>query len=150
MLDTRWDQTAYDLHGSENAPSLVLVHGLRLHRGLWRQFLPALSAHYRALTYDLYGHGKSGPSTETASLDLYTKQLHGLMNHVGISSATIAGFSLGGMINRRFARAYSTRFRTGSLSVKAMCSSLDLEMRKGCRQPPPSGISISRNPSPTV
>ncbi|SIS99537.1 alpha/beta fold hydrolase [Paracoccus saliphilus] len=106
MLDARWDQTAYDLHGSANAPSLVLIHGLGLHRGLWRRFLPALSARYHVLTYDLYGHGKSGASPTTTSLDLYAEQLHGLISHVGLSSATIAGFSLGGMINRRFAMTY--------------------------------------------
>ncbi|MEL7465482.1 MAG: alpha/beta fold hydrolase [Pseudomonadota bacterium] len=58
---------------------------------------------YRVLSYDLYGHGESGPPPETPSLTVYSEQLRGLMDHVGWDAAHIVGFSLGGMINRRFA-----------------------------------------------
>jgi pimeloyl-ACP methyl ester carboxylesterase len=82
----------------------VLVHGLGLNRHCWQWTTPALSDRYRVLAYDLFGHGDSAPPPETPSLTLFSRQLTGLMDHCGIESAAIAGFSLGGMIARRVAQ----------------------------------------------
>ncbi len=96
------DGTAYDLTGPEGAPVVVLIHGLGLSRALWTDFVPALSG-YRVLTYDLYGHGHSAPAPEQANLTLFARQLHNLLHHLCIDCASLVGFSIGGMINRRFA-----------------------------------------------
>ncbi|MEM9278500.1 MAG: alpha/beta fold hydrolase [Pseudomonadota bacterium] len=103
------DGTAYELTGQENAPVIVLVHGLGLCRHLWNDHLPAFENKYRLLNYDLYGHGDSAPPPQTASLSVYAKQLSDLMSHLQISSAAIVGFSIGGMINRRFAMDYPNK-----------------------------------------
>ena len=95
--------TAYDLSGPPGAPVLVLVHGLGLTRGTWDALVPVLAQDHRVLTYDLTGHGESAPPQETPSLTLLSGQLVRLMSDLAIDRATIAGFSLGGMINRRLA-----------------------------------------------
>jgi pimeloyl-ACP methyl ester carboxylesterase len=95
--------TAYDLYGPETAPALVLIHGLGLTRGTWDGHLDALSCDYRVLTYDLCGHGLSAPPPRTPSLAVFSEQLAALLETLGITRAAIVGFSLGGMINRRFA-----------------------------------------------
>jgi pimeloyl-ACP methyl ester carboxylesterase len=79
------------------------VHGLGLNRHSWQWQRDALSKHYRLLAYDLYGHGESADPPETPSLTLFAKQLRDLLDHVGVDRAAVAGFSLGGMIARRFA-----------------------------------------------
>ena len=84
---------------------MVLIHGLGLARGLWEAHLPAFAG-YRVLLYDLYGHGESAPPPETASLRVYADQIAALMAEVGMTRAHIVGFSIGGMINRRFALDY--------------------------------------------
>ena len=94
--------TSYDLTGPVDAPVVVLIHGLGLCRDVFADILPAF-ADFRVLSYDLYGHGASAPPPNTASLTVYADQLAGLMGHLGIASAHIVGFSIGGMINRRFA-----------------------------------------------
>ena len=98
-------KTAFELTGPADAPVIVLIHGLGLCRRLWDAHLPAF-ARYRVLNYDLFGHGESAPPPQTASLTVYAKQLADLMDELDIARAHIIGFSIGGMINRRFALDY--------------------------------------------
>ena len=96
------DGTAYDLSGPRGAPCVVLIHGLGLSRRLWDAHISALHG-WQVLRYDLYGHGDSAPAPSEASLTVFSDQIAGLMDHLGIAQAHIVGFSIGGMINRRFA-----------------------------------------------
>ena len=82
---------------------MALIHGLGLSHHLWMDYIPKLSEKYRVLSYDLYGHGDSKPPPETASLTVYSDQLADLMIELDIPKAHNVGFSIGGMINRRFA-----------------------------------------------
>ena len=95
--------TAYDLAGIPGNPAVVLVHGLGMNRKMWRDYVPPLSRRYRVLTYDLHGHGDSRRAPSKISLSLFSKQLNDLLHELQISRCVVIGFSLGGMINRRFA-----------------------------------------------
>lgn len=103
MFEVAPDGTAYAVHG--DGPPVVLIHGLGLSQRLWDAHLPAFAAH-RVLTYDLHGHGNSAPIATEFSLTVFAEQLSKLMDHVGMAHAHIVGFSIGGMINRRFALDY--------------------------------------------
>jgi len=70
---------------------------------MWTEHLPQLAQRYRVLNYDLYGHGESAPESSTATLKVYSEQLAGLLTSLALSPASVVGFSIGGMINRRFA-----------------------------------------------
>lgn len=100
------DGTVYRLVGPEGAPVLVLIHGLGLNQHMWDEHLPALSRQYRVLTYDLCGHGESAPPTSTPSLTIFSVQLFLLLSSLEIKHCALIGFSLGGMINRRFVMDY--------------------------------------------
>ena len=95
--------TAYDLTGPPGAPVLVLVHGLGLTRSTWDDVVPVLARQHQVLAYDLTGHGQSALPLVKPSLTVLSGQLAALMDDLAIDRATIIGFSLGGMINRRFA-----------------------------------------------
>lgn len=95
--------TAYEVAGPDRAAAVALIHGLGLNRGVWRDHVPALAARYRVVSYDLYGHGDSAPPPATPSLALFAAQLRDLLDAIGIARCAVVGFSLGGMINRRFA-----------------------------------------------
>ena len=109
MSDRTPDGTAYEFTGCADAPVLILIHGLGLSRRMWDELVPPLAQHYLVLTYDLYGHGDSAPLPADASLDNYANQIENLMKTFGIETATIIGFSIGGMINRRFALNHGAR-----------------------------------------
>ena len=100
--------TAYESFGS-GAKVIVLVHGLGLHRHSWQWQIPALSLHHRVITFDLHGHGESSLPPVKPSLTVFSEQLSELLGHMGIVRATVFGFSLGGMIARRFAMDHADR-----------------------------------------
>jgi pimeloyl-ACP methyl ester carboxylesterase len=109
MTLTSQNGTAFELHGPGGRPAVVLIHGLGLTRQTWDGLLPALAKDYRVLAYDLYGHGESVAPPETPYLSLFSQQLLGLMDELSLSRAALIGFSLGGMINRRFAMDHPER-----------------------------------------
>jgi pimeloyl-ACP methyl ester carboxylesterase len=102
--------TAYDLTGPEEAPVVVLIHGLGLTRGsTWGEIAPVLVRHYRVLAYDLLGHGETVRPKGPVTLTALSEQLIALMDELGIERAALVGFSLGGMINRRCAMDHPGR-----------------------------------------
>jgi pimeloyl-ACP methyl ester carboxylesterase len=102
MLHWARDGTAYEIFGDSDA-ALVLVHGLGLNRNMWQWQAPSLAARYTVVTYDLYGHGESPPPPGEPNLALFADQLRRLMDELALPKAAVVGFSLGGMIVRRFA-----------------------------------------------
>ena len=66
--------------------------------------IPDLTDSYRVLSYDLHGHGESNDPVTEPNLSLFSKQLKDLLDYCKIQKAVIIGFSLGGMIARRFAQ----------------------------------------------
>ena len=99
--------TAWELHG--RGPAVALIHGFGLNHGMWQWQLPALVPHFSVLTYDLFGHGASAPPEGTPDLAMFSGQLLRLMDRCGIERAAVVGFSLGGMIARRFALDHPDR-----------------------------------------
>ena len=85
---------------------LSWIHGLGLNQDCWQWTSPTLAQKYRVLTYDLYGHGLTISPPSNPSLSLFSKQLVEMLDYCNIQTATILGFSLGGMI----ALAFCTRF----------------------------------------
>ena len=102
------DGTTYVLHGRADAPLVVLIHGLGLTHEVWDQVIAALSPKFCVLTYDMLGHGQT-PSQPKPDLSALAAQLARLMDELGRTQAALVGFSLGGMIARRFAQDYPTR-----------------------------------------
>ncbi len=108
MTDRRPNGTAFEDQGG-GGPAVVLVHGFGLNRGMWRWQRAALSARYRLITYDLFGHGESAPPPGPPDLALFSEQLLGLLDRLSLARAAVVGFSLGGMIARRFAMDHPER-----------------------------------------
>ena len=109
MESGRAGESAWELHGE--GPTVVLIHGFGLNRAMWQWQLPVLTPHFRVLTYDLLGHGESAPPAGTPDLAMFSGQLLGLMDGCGIERAAVVGFSLGGLIARRFALDHSQSAR---------------------------------------
>jgi len=90
---------------------LILVHGLADDHRAWRRALPSLMLRRRVLMYDLRGHGGTSLGRPDGSLKQLGSDLACLMDSVGVDSADVAGFSLGGTIAMRMAIDHPERVR---------------------------------------
>lgn len=104
--------TAYALTGPRDAPLVALIHGVGLNRNVWQWMAPGLSRRYRVLSYDLLGHGQTVPPRGQPTLSDLARQLSDLLDHLGAKTVAIIGFSLGGMVARRFAQDFPDRVET--------------------------------------
>lgn len=109
MMKREPNGTAFEVFGPPGAPVVVLVHGLGLSRAIWQWMVPVLSGRFRVVSFDLLGHGDSAAPVGQPVLRDLSRQLAGLLDHLGVPKAAIVGFSLGGMVARRFAQDYPDR-----------------------------------------
>ncbi len=92
-------------------PALVLLHAFPLHAGMWEPQVAHLSRQRRVVTPDLLGFGQSDAPesmyryTMLGSADL----LAGLLDHLGLDRAVVAGLSMGGYVAFAFLRQYPER-----------------------------------------
>lgn len=92
-----------------SGPAAIFVHGLGLDHTVWSHQEAAFSDRMTIVTYDLVGHGSSSKPQIEHCVDLYVSQLLTVMDELELSTATVVGFSLGGLIVRGFALAYPQR-----------------------------------------
>jgi pimeloyl-ACP methyl ester carboxylesterase len=88
---------SYEVHGS-GEKVVVLLHGILLDAGLNRQLAVDLARRgHRAVLLDLLGHGLSDKPRHASAhrIDLYARQVVGLLDELNIDQAVIGGVSLG-------------------------------------------------------
>ena len=96
--------------GSRDAATLILLHGLHGHAHVWDPLSKALSLHYRVVALDMRGHGDSHWSDEMAyQAGDYLADLGVFIERLGVSTVTLAGESLGGLVAFAYAAANPTR-----------------------------------------
>ena len=87
----------YDEYGTGDRV-VVYTHGLLLDSQLNRGIAEALAEHgNRVVLLDLLGHGRSDQPHHATQyrIDRYADQIIGLMDHLGLEQAVLAGLSLG-------------------------------------------------------
>jgi 3-oxoadipate enol-lactonase len=101
----------YELHGS-GEQVVVLNNGIIASTATWAYQLPALSAHYRVLLYDMRGQGQSQKWAEGEpdyTWETHVDDLVALMDALEIPSAHIGGISYGGELTLVFALRHPER-----------------------------------------
>ena len=98
--------TYFEFTGNLNKKLVIFTHGFGLNCQMWQWLPPIVYNKFDILKYDLYGHGKSIAPPYPPSLELFAKQLAELINYLGYEKAILVGFSLGGMIIRKFANMF--------------------------------------------
>jgi pimeloyl-ACP methyl ester carboxylesterase len=94
-------------HGS--GPPLLLVHGVMITGEMFEPVIECLAARHRVIVPDLRGHGRSRglPPPHTAA-QLASDLAH-LLDHLGVESTAILGYSQGGAITQQLVLDYPKR-----------------------------------------
>ena len=87
--------------------TVILVHGWTCDETTWSEQAPALAEHYRVVTVDLPGHGKSGsPKDGKLSMDLFARAIDAVRAEVGAERVALVGHSMGTPVVIQYARLY--------------------------------------------
>jgi len=95
----------YDSRG--NSPAIIFVHGWTCDTSAWREQVPAFDEHYRVITLDLPGHGRSGsPAEDGFSMDLFARAVEAVRAEAGVDKVVLVGHSMGVIVIRQYAVKY--------------------------------------------
>ncbi len=97
--------------GSRIGLPIVLIHGFPLDYTMWQPQVRALKNHFRVVTYDVRGLGRSPLNDAPVTMDSYVDDLFSLLDHLNISAPAICGFSMGGYIALRAAERAPQRLQ---------------------------------------
>jgi pimeloyl-ACP methyl ester carboxylesterase len=94
--------------GREDAPPLVLLHGLTGHAHTWDHMAPDLAERYHVIAPDQRGHGDSGFADTYATED-FVEDLDALADVWGLERFALMGLSMGGHNAMAYAAAHPER-----------------------------------------
>jgi pimeloyl-ACP methyl ester carboxylesterase len=102
IVETNGIETYYERNGS--GPPLVFVHASILNHRSWEGQVRELSLANETITYDLRGHGRTGPTeAETYTVELLADDLHALIDELGLEDPLVCAHSFGGLVAQRYA-----------------------------------------------
>ena len=85
-------------HGDPSAPPLLLLHGLPETWECWRHQIPALAEHFRVLAIDNKGYGRTDRPDDDYSGPFVARQIHALLDELGVDRIRLAGHDWGACI----------------------------------------------------
>jgi len=87
----------YEVYG-EGKP-IVLLHGAFMTIDMnWGQLIPELSKTRKVIAIELQGHGHTPFSNRKLDYPTLARDVEGVMNHLKVDSADVAGYSMGGYV----------------------------------------------------
>jgi pimeloyl-ACP methyl ester carboxylesterase len=101
----------YELHGSGTPTVLLLPTWSIVHSRFWKMQVPYLARHFRVLTFDGRGNGRSDRPTDTAAYNdsEYVADALAVLDHTGTEQAVLVGLSRGAGYALRLAAEHSDR-----------------------------------------
>ncbi|MDQ4142339.1 MAG: alpha/beta fold hydrolase [Actinomycetota bacterium] len=113
--------------GDEEAPPLVLIHGLGASKASWLPVVPALAKTHRVYAIDLPGFGSSSKPRGKYTAPWLAEHVFRFMDMVGLDSAFVAGNSLGGRVTMEMAMMEPHRVR----GIACLCPASAFSYRPG-------------------
>lgn len=116
----------YEAYG-KGAP-LILLHGHTLDRRMWAKQIEAFAKHYRVITPDMRGYGRSSRQFEGLNTT-HADDIIAFMDSLHIAKAHILGLSMGGFVAADMVCMYPERM------LSCVMVSGSLRSRKGPSEP---------------
>ncbi len=89
--------------------TLVLIHGYPLDHTTWDEVAPLLEGDFDLIIPDLRGFGESDVMEADDSIIDFASDIAGLLTHLKVKRAFLAGHSMGGYVALAFAREFPER-----------------------------------------
>ncbi|HKP53648.1 MAG TPA: alpha/beta hydrolase [Chloroflexia bacterium] len=86
----------YEEHGQ--GKPLLLIHGGILTGGSWQPYLAVFAKHYRVITPDSRGHGRTANPAGSLSFELLADDMAALIQALDLQKPLICGYSDGGQV----------------------------------------------------
>jgi pimeloyl-ACP methyl ester carboxylesterase len=120
FFDSNGVRIRYVEQGSGDVIVLLHGNGSTLNSWINAGVLPNLAQDYRVIAFDARGHGKSGKPHE---VNAYGREMGldvlRLLDHLGIRSAHIVGYSMGANITAQLLTTHAERFMSATLGGAA-------------------------------
>lgn len=100
----------YEVHG--NGEPMVLIHGSSYDVSAWAGQLGAFSKKYKVLLFDNRGTGRTEATKPPYDTAMMADDTAALMDHTGMESAHVLGYSLGGYIAQELALRHPGKVRS--------------------------------------
>jgi pimeloyl-ACP methyl ester carboxylesterase len=99
------------LHFTErgSGPPLLLVHGLMITGEMFAPVIEHYATRHRVIVPDLRGHGRSRDLPPPYTAAQLASDLSRLLDHLGIDSIAVLGYSQGGAIAQQFVLDHASR-----------------------------------------
>ncbi len=115
-----WDEGSRDEGSAPGRSTVLLLHGIGCSVLEWERNLTALAARHRVYALDLLGFGLTDkPAAADYSIGGHVRFILDFMSEMGVSSAHLAGNSLGGLLALACARDAPQRVRSMLLAAPA-------------------------------
>ncbi len=92
-----------------SGPPLLLVHGLMVTGEMFEPVIEHFATRYRVIVPDLRGHGRSRGLPPPYTVAQLASDLARLLDHLGIASTAVLGYSQGGAIAQQLALDHPKR-----------------------------------------
>jgi pimeloyl-ACP methyl ester carboxylesterase len=109
-------QVHYAECGAADAPPVLLLHQTPRSWAEYRDVLPLLGAHHRAIAMDTAGFGESDALPGAPSIEAWAQVAVQLLDALAIASAHVVGHHTGGVIAADLAARHGARVRSLVLS----------------------------------
>jgi len=115
----RVDDANIDVDDRGSGDAIVLLHGFPLTHAMWAVQADVLSRTHRVIRPDVRGVGASSAPGGPYLMESLAADVAGVLDALGVTTATIVGHSLGGYVAMAFVRMFAERVdRLGLISSK--------------------------------
>jgi 3-oxoadipate enol-lactonase len=104
FVDVNGTKLYYEIAGTGHP--LTLIHGGLVDRRLWNDQFDVFAQHYQVIRYDIRGFGDSGLIKAETGPYSFEKDLHDLLQFLGVGKTYVLGLSMGGAIAIDFTLMY--------------------------------------------
>jgi pimeloyl-ACP methyl ester carboxylesterase len=111
-----------------NGTEIIFIHPPVLTSKNFKYQVHGLSSNFRAIAFDIRGHGKSQPSNKPVTYPLIVEDIKDLMDQLNIEKTFLCGYSTGGSVVLEFLLNYPERAQ-GGIVIGGMSEVMDQRLK---------------------